>query len=161
MAASKLHSSRTTHYAFIFWGDKFEEEVTTIFATELRRAGVCVKLVGLAGLRATGVHGLVISCDLTLSDALPLAKQAICVVLPCSLTTIKRIENDPRIREFFKQAGDNQAHFVIQYTEVMEHLLLQSLSVLGPSFAVYTADPDLIQCAREVARSLATRVSRL
>jgi hypothetical protein len=161
MAANKLHSSRTTHYAFILWGDRFEEQVATIFATELRRAGVCVKLVGLAGFKATGVHGLVICCDLTLSDALQLAHQAICVVLPCSLTTIKRIENDPRIREFFKQAGENQAQFIVQSAEVMDHLLLQSLSVLAPSFAVYTDGYNLIQCACEVASDLATQVGSL
>ena len=40
MLPRKTQPARTAHYTFILWGDNFEEEVATIFATELRRTGV-------------------------------------------------------------------------------------------------------------------------
>lgn len=156
MTPDKIYSQRATQYAFILWGDRFEEEVTTIFATELRRAGLSVKIVGLAGLKAAGVHGLVLSCDITLWDALPLADQAICVILPCSMATVKRIENDPRVHEFFKLALQNQAQFIIQHPEVITYLTSQGLEISPSAFAIYREGPDLIHFAHEIAMTLAT-----
>lgn len=161
MTPNKVYSQRTPHHAFILWGDRFEEEVTTIFATELRRAGVSVKIVGLAGLKAPGVHGLVLSCDITLWDALPLAHQAVCIILPCSVATIKRIENDPRVHEFFKLALQNQAQFVIQHSEVITYLRSQGLAIFPTAFSIYTNGPDLIHFAHEIALRLATNFSDL
>ncbi|MFN8493004.1 MAG: DJ-1/PfpI family protein [Caldilineaceae bacterium] len=155
----KVYSHRSSHHAFILWGDKFEEEVTTVFATELRRAGLSVKLVGVAGPRATGAHGLVISCDLTLGDALPLANQAICVILPCSVTAIKRLENDPRVHQLFKLVGQNQGQFIVQHTAAIDHLASQALSICPTAFAVYNEGQDLIGFARKLAGELSTVVA--
>ncbi len=158
-APNKFYAHRSSHHAFILWGDKFEEEVTTVFATELRRAGLSVKLVGVAGPKAAGAHGLVISCDLTLSDALLLAQQAICLVLPCSVTAIKRIENDPRVHQLFQLIGQNQGQFIVQHAAAIEHLAAQPLAVSQATFAVYNEGQDLIGFARRLAGELATGVA--
>ncbi len=151
----KVHSARTTDYAFILWGEKFDEEVAIIFATELRHLGVCVKIVGLAGLQATGAHGLVMTSDLTLGHALPLADQAICVVVPCSASTLRRGEDDPRITEFFQAALANHAQFVVNHSDVIEQTSLKRWSTPTTRFLIYTEDDDLIALARGIAVSLA------
>ena len=150
----KAHAVRTTDYAFILWGDKFDEEVAIIFATELRHLGICVKIVGLAGLQATGAHGLVMMADLTLGHALPLAHKSICVVVPCGAAILRRREDDPRITEFFQAALANNAQFVVNHTDVIEQTSLKRWSTPTTRFLIYTEGEDLIVLARGMAVSL-------
>jgi hypothetical protein len=53
----------------LLWSDRFDEAATAIFATELRQAGLAVKVVGLAGHQAAGSSGLVLGADLTLGPS--------------------------------------------------------------------------------------------
>jgi hypothetical protein len=152
-----IHFARTARYVFILWGNNFAEEVATIFATELRRLGVGVKIVGLSGLQAVGAHGLVISSDLTLSQALPLADKAICIIAPCSAETLQRNEDDPRVPQLFQQALANHAHFVISHSTVISQTSLDRLATPAAKFTVYTESNNLIDLARAIAVSLAAQ----
>lgn len=155
-----MHKSqpvRMANYVFILWGDNFEEEVATIFATELRRTGVGVKIVGLTGLQATGVHGLVIAADLTLGQALPLADKAICVIAPCSAVTLQRSEDDPRLSQFFQQALANQAHFIISHNNVIKQTSLNMSAMSTTKFTIYSESTNLIDLACAVAVSLSVQ----
>lgn len=150
----KVKPAHTAYCAFILWGDKFDEQVATVFATELRRLGVCVKIVGLAGLQAAGAHGLVIAADLTLGHALPLVDKAICVVIPCNAATLRRSEDDPRLTELFKRALVHNAQFVVNHSDVIEQTSLKTLSAPTTRFLIYTDGDDLIALARGMAISL-------
>src|SRR5690606_19106605 len=90
-------SGKSVAPALILWGEQFDAVATTIFATEFRKAGIRVELVGLVGPYAAGLHGLLLGTDISLGDALLLASQACCVIVPCSLATMRRIDNDPRV----------------------------------------------------------------
>ena len=154
MPAHRSHSAKVSDYVFILWGDKFEEAEAAIFATELRQTGLCVKLIGLAGQRSTGVHGLVLLSDLTLSEALPLAHKAICVVIPCNTATAKRIENDPRILDFFEQANLNRAQFVMKQFDKIAAPFAAKLSIPPQQIITYSEDDELTGFARHMAGML-------
>ncbi len=105
MPIQRSQPRKPSDYIFILWGDKFEETALVTFATTLRDAGLHVKFVGLTGQRSTGKHGVVLCSDLALGQALALAEQAIGVIIPCSAATLSRIENDPRVLDFFQRSA--------------------------------------------------------
>jgi len=157
MLPRKTQPARMAHYTFILWGDNFEEEVATIFATELRRTGIGIKIVGLTGLQATGALGVIIASDLTLGQALPLADKAVCVIVPCSAATLQRSEDDPRVSQFFQQAFTNCAHFIVSHISVIAQTSLRLLATPTAQFSIYTESNDLMELARATAVSLSTQ----
>ncbi|MCP4407927.1 MAG: DJ-1/PfpI family protein [Gammaproteobacteria bacterium] len=101
-------------YIFVLWGYRFEEATAAIFVTHLRQAGLLVKVVGLDARHISGANGLTLLPDLTLGKALPLATQAICVIVPHPSSELKRLTVDPRLQEFMRQARANAARFIIK-----------------------------------------------
>ena len=67
--------SKTTSTIFVLWGHHFDEAVTAIFVTELRTAGVRVKVVGLEARTSAGAHGLSLVPDLALGQLPRLAQR--------------------------------------------------------------------------------------
>lgn len=146
-------------YLFVLWGDRFDEDVATIFTTEARRTGLCVKLVGLNGVQAVGGNGILISTDLTLSQAMGLADKAICVVIPCSPAMLQRLEDDPRLVEFLHQAHTNQALFVVSRQEAIERSSLKTFAPSSPQLSVYGDYQNLIDAARQLVATLTATVA--
>ena len=109
--------SRSQPTVFVFWSDAFEEAAAVLFVSELRRLGLRVKVVGLRGPQAAGIHGLALLPDLTLGQALPAASQSCCVVLPCPVKRLQMVKNELRLHTFFQQAAANGALFVIGQAE--------------------------------------------
>jgi hypothetical protein len=136
---------------FILWGNGFDEVTATIFVTELRRAGLRAKVVGLTRRRSIGAYGLVLEPDLTLELALPLAGSAICLVVPYASSGHKRLANDPRLSEFFDLAQANRARFILGPLDETD------LGLFPPAIDKFVVDlesEDLIKVARNLARSL-------
>ena len=136
---------------FVLWGSGFDEAIATIFITELRRAGLPVKLVGLTQRRSNGAYGLALVPDLTLEETLPLADRTVCMIVPYTSTGNKRLRNDPRLSEFFERAHANQAQFVIGPLDQAD------LAMFPPDIDKVIIEPGseaLIKAARELARSL-------
>lgn len=106
-------NARQDSYAFVLWGESFREIPATIFVSELRRAGIRVKVVGLNAQRTTGQYGLKLTPDITLDQALQLAKRAICVIIPSDLEQLQQFDYDPRITELLHQAQMNDARIII------------------------------------------------
>jgi putative intracellular protease/amidase len=142
---------KADEYIFVLWGSGFDEATATIFVTELRRAGLRVKVVGLTRRRSGGAYGLVLEPDLTLEQALPLAASATCLVIPYSSSGNQRLANDPRLSEFFDQAQANQARFVIG---PMDEADLSLLPADIDKVVVDLDGEDLIRVARGIARLL-------
>ena len=99
-------------YTFVLWGKRFDEAVAALFVTELRDAGLRVKVVGLDGGKPVGLHGLALVPDLTLTQAQGLSQQIICIILPCSPTEWHRVSGDPRVGDLFQEAQFNGAQLV-------------------------------------------------
>jgi hypothetical protein len=99
---------------FVLWGVDFDETIAVLFVTMLREAGLRVKMVGLDGLCAKGAHGLGLLADLTLDQALSLADQALCVVIPCTMQRLQRVRDDPRVEKLLAQT--HQAEILLVST---------------------------------------------
>jgi transcriptional regulator GlxA family with amidase domain len=143
---------RFQDYIFVLWGDQFEALAATAFVTELREAGLKVKLVSFDRARITGNHGLTLVPDLTLEQILPLASKTISVIIPSGSLGAKLLENDPRLADFFRQAHSSGAQFVIGQASN-----LTNMNFFPPSIDNITTYPDredLIPFARQLATSL-------
>lgn len=98
--------------AFVFWGNQFDEMLAVLYLTQFRQAGVATQLIGLTGKLAWGQHGMPLATDSTLGDALPLAPNAACVIIPCHSPILGQIDTDPRVRIFLQRAAENDAQFI-------------------------------------------------
>ncbi len=92
-------------HCFVLWADRFDEVAAVAFVAELRRVGLRVRLVGLPGPSFVGVHGLALTPDLTLDEALAQAAQLACLVAPSDPPALARAANDPRLAELLEQAA--------------------------------------------------------
>lgn len=144
--------SRLDQVVFVIWNGGFEEVTAAIFVTELRKAGLRVKIIGLNAQRISGVHGLALLPDWTLGEALSRAVQALCVIIPEPLTDFGRYKANPRLSDFMAQAQAGGAIFVLNSSNAS---LLADLE-LGPAakLMVYPESEKLVEFARELARLL-------
>ena len=135
-------------YIFVLWGNQFDPLAAIVFVTQLREAGLRVKLVGLARQRTRGTHGVTLVPDLTLEQVLPLANKAIGVIIPCDSLGSPQLLNDPRLEDFFAQAG--RAKFVIGQTS---NLAFDSLfpPLSDHQIVIYPDHEDLVAFARQMA----------
>ncbi|MBE7472477.1 MAG: hypothetical protein DPW09_22640 [Anaerolineae bacterium] len=140
--------SKINRYVFVLWGERFEEAAAAIFVTELRKAGLLVKLVGLDSGHLSGANGLKLLPDLTLGQALLRATQAICVIFPCRSADIQPFNHDPRLREFIGQAQASGARFIIKSAAELEDF------ELGLCPMVYPEGEALLEFAAELAQVL-------
>ena len=161
MPLRPLQQNKSPYYIFVLWGDHFEESALVIFTTTFREAGLHVKVVGLTGLRSTGKYGVGLYADLTLSQALAVAPQTLCVIVPCSAATLKRIENDPRVSDFFQRASANHAQFILPHGEVFEASSLKKLALSRNDLLFYAEYPNLLSYAQELAQALSVLTTRL
>ena len=148
--------SSSQDYIFVLWGDGFDEAVATIFITELREAGFPVRVVGLTPRKLSGAHGLVLVSDLTLDQALSLASQVVCLIVPSASRWGERYKNDPRVPELFNRANANLAKFVMRgFTETMQ--ISWGLPVLSKENVMEYPDvTNLIEFARHMASLLSS-----
>lgn len=161
MLLQSLQQNRLPYTIFVLWGEHFEESVLVTFTTILREAGLHAKVVGLTGVRSTGKYGMVLYADLTLSQALPVAAQAVCVIVPCSAATLKRAENDPRVSDFFQRAAVNEAQFILSHLDAFETSSLHQLGLTRNDLLFYGEALDLVAYARDLARALRMLITEL
>lgn len=120
---------------FLLWGRHFDEIDAVIFVSELRTAGLCVKVVGLEGRPTAGAYGLVITPDLALGQLSSLAQQAIAIVLPCSLDRMLHYAHDPRLVYFLQEAQRRQVCFIVRHSELIaaeDQLWARTLQLVWP-----------------------------
>ncbi|MCB0164834.1 MAG: hypothetical protein KDI79_11445 [Anaerolineae bacterium] len=144
-------------YVFVLWSEGFDEKVATIFVTELRDAGLLVKMVGLTTRHTSGFHGLVLVPDLTLDHALPLASRTSCLIIPSILGWSSRLDNDPRVRKFIKLASSNQALLVVGQQNVILQMGLKAPVLIQENIKVYPDNEEIMTFARELAQLLSKK----
>lgn len=145
-------------YVFVLWSESFDEITATAFVTELREAGLLVKVVGLTPRKKiSGAHGLVLVPDLTLDQALLVAFQAVCVIIPVAPGRSKRLDYDPRLSQFFEQASSNQAQFIISRWHNIEPAGLELPAAVGGEVMIYPDSETIVKFAREIGELLARK----
>jgi hypothetical protein len=112
-------SNRTV---LVFWGQGFNEIAASIFVGELRRLGMRVKLVGLNSRQIAGQHGLTLVPDWTLGQALDLADQVKCIVIPAPLAALQQFSYDPRLAELLQVVVSCQALLVVDCRQIASPL---------------------------------------
>lgn len=150
--------NRSQSTVFVLWSQYFEEAPAALFVSELRQAGLHVKVVGLRGAHTPGIHGLVLVPDLTLGQALACANRSSCVVIPCPVKRLQMLKNDLRLSDFFQQAAANNALFVIGQADMTATSgESKGFTGLGETINYPPADA-LVAFVREVAQLLTQRV---
>jgi hypothetical protein len=142
-------------YIFVFWGERFEEVAASIFVTELRAAGLPVKLVSLARQHSAGMHGLSLVPDWTLEQALPFADKVRGVIVPCDARGLQKVKDDPRLTAFFSEAHANHALFV---TGRLDSALLFEVELVAQEeekILEYPDSSELVAFARSIVPALA------
>jgi hypothetical protein len=146
--------SKYRDYVFLLWGDGFDEAVATILVTELRKAGLRVKVVGLTPRQIGGAYGLALVPDLTLDQALPLASQAICLIIPSRLSWSKYLHNDPRICQLIEQANPGQTKLVVGTWDEPMQADLALPENIEENVIIYPETEDIVEFARKTAKLL-------
>ena len=148
---------RSQPIVFVLWSHHFEEAPAVIFVSELRQAGLCVKVVSLQGRPMAGIHGLALVSDMTLGQALPLAGKASCVVMPCTTRQVTQLRSDPRLTDFFQQTAANHALFVIGQDQTgIDDATQHALTAWGQVIRYPTVE-TLVLFVRELVNELAQR----
>ncbi len=144
--------ARHRDYVFVLWADQFEEAPAAIFVTALREAGLRVKVVGATPAPIFGSHGLALSPDLTLDQALTLLAQVICLIIPQTGQGLFALKNDPRLSQFFDLLCKNQARIVLGALQGVDLDKLKLFPLAGSSqFIFYPEGEGLVFFARELS----------
>lgn len=164
--ATTLTPSSHDSYTLIFWGNSYDENVATIFASRLREAGLCVKIVGIDGFHAKGKNGITLQADLCASQICGLAKQTQCVVLPCDLHGYQKLHDDPRVQDFFSELLGSIGAPQSNLTFVLHHGLKSLQSLLQTSFQsvevfIYPQNDALFTFTHTIAEKLIEHINTI
>ena len=96
----------------ILWARGFDEVAAVLLLVELRRAGVRVKLVGVAHHTPVGRHGLALVTDLTLSQALQQAAGVQGLIVPAPWDVVVAFAYDPRLNQLVDLIHQAQGLFI-------------------------------------------------
>ena len=143
--------TKPVQYVFVLWGKGFYEASATIFVTELRRAGLRVKVVGLTQRRTSGAFGLALVPDVTLDQILLAASHAICLVIPYTSSGNNKLRSDPRLSQLFEQVSANNGKFIIGQLDKEDRDLFPPTT---HKIVIDLSSENLIRVARELAHSL-------
>lgn len=148
--------AKNSEYNLVFWGKSFDEAAATLFITELRQAGLRVKVVGLDGQNPSGAHGLALVPDWTVSEAQQQEQNVASIILPCSPSLWHRIANDPRVAEFIRTTHTHGTSVVIKEMEPdspTEQKTFDSLFTVQ-HVITYPVQEKLLPFIRNLAQSL-------
>lgn len=89
---------------YVFLATGFEETEALVPVDVLRRGGVQVRTVGVTGKTVYGAHGIGVTCDITVSEAVTSDLSA--VVLPGGMPGTANLEADKTVSHFVDYAAD-------------------------------------------------------
>lgn len=151
--------STTNPYVFLFWSEQFDAEIAVTFVSQLRRIGLNVKIVGNSGLNVTGQYGIHLRPDMLLSDAMTLADQAVCIILPCGTSALKRLQKDPRVTAFMTEAFQHGAYCVAQSDLALAETDFGQFTNNDWQVRFYRSCEQALTCARQVGMVLGDAVT--
>ena len=81
-----------------------------------------------------------------------MAKKTIAIIIPCGALGSKQLDNDPRLPDFFCQAHQSGAQFIVgQIPDLADMTLFRPCL---SHITTYPDDEDLVEFARQTAKSL-------
>jgi 4-methyl-5(b-hydroxyethyl)-thiazole monophosphate biosynthesis len=93
---------------YVFLADGFEEIEALAPIDILRRASEPVTVVGVTGKTVTGAHGIKVTADVTIDEAL--REDIDMIVLPGGLPGADNLQNSPEVCEYIALANDKGAY---------------------------------------------------
>lgn len=145
-------------YVFVFWGERYDAEIAVIFMNQLRSVGLNVKLVGISGMAATGQKGIILRPDMVLGEVLPLVHEALCVVLPCDVSALKRLNDDPRIASFLTEASTRGAFCVAINADALSTAGFARFGYEENQARYYGETVKAVDCARQLGAELRNHI---
>ena len=134
----------------VLWGAQFDEAPATIFITAFRDAGWRVQVVGLHGQHITGAYGVTLTPDIYLDEALQLAPQTACLIIPTTLRRLNSFLHDPRFVRFLADVHRGGAKIVVGAIDIDD-----ARSLLSPDeVEIYPAWGDIFEYVRQLERAL-------
>lgn len=127
----------------VLWGEKFHEWMVTNVVIRLRQKGVRVKIVGIQGSTASGINGLTIEADLPLGQAQRWFNDATHVVIPCDKAELKRLEYDPRLKEYLANAANHGSQVVLGVANQLDTRSLELIQLFGEKVAFCSTDEEI------------------
>ncbi len=113
----------------------FEEVDTINLISILRRAGLCVKSIGITSGLVSGAHGICLMPDLTFSDLDFIAKMnsSCIIILPENRQCLSKLEADPRLHNFLRQTlrQGNQIVVGVQGRRFLKKISVGDPNLLG------------------------------
>lgn len=91
--------SKSEPTTLVLWDHYFDEDAAVHFITHLRQAGRRVKLVALHNPCAKGKHGITVTADLTLDEALGQTYSVSQIFVPCTESRFAQLCVDPRLEK--------------------------------------------------------------
>lgn len=106
--------SKAEPTTFVLWDDYFDEDAAVHYVTKLRKAGIRAKLVALYERCAKGKHGIKVTADLTLEEALEQSATVNQIFVPCTESRFTQLCVDPRIKKLEKLMGDKGGNLLFR-----------------------------------------------
>ena len=143
----------------VLWTDCFDEMAAAAFVTAPRKLGVRVKLVSLTRSRSVGANGLELVPDVTLEQVVSLVDRVGAVVLPGSAGAVRRLDDDPRVRELLCQVNAHDAVFVTSADAAPELVRLLDHRGTGRAVVTYPDSLAAVDLAQQLAKNLSVEQS--
>lgn len=140
-AGSKARSRRLQRKpnVLLLWAENFDAQVAVAFTTQLRRRGIRVYVTGLHQQKIRGQHGIALHTDITIHDALEIADQIDCIIVPADGVGLQTIAYEPRLASLFARVAQTRGSLVIQGL-AGAGLMAADLPLHG--LELYVAKPD-------------------
>lgn len=151
LGKKKRKISLSRDYIFVLWASQFDEIAATIFVTQLRDAGLRIKVVSPMQQKMPGEYGVALFADYTINRALRYASRAISVIIPSGLKGIEVLQ-DVRFFELFQKAHLNKAKFFISDMPKakLDELELFPASMKPDDFIIYPEHHQLVEFVRQI-----------
>lgn len=108
--------SKSEPTTLVLWDNYFDEDAAVHFITNLRKEGRRVKLVALRNPCAKGKHGITVTADLTLEEALDQSGSASQIFVPCAESRFSQLCVDPRIEKLVNLIGDKGGEILFAHS---------------------------------------------
>lgn len=153
MATRTTSKPHTIPHVFILWNDHFDEATAETFINRLQAAAIPVTIIDIQRSITARLQHVTHRPIITLRDAIQLAKQAICVVLPCDFVRFSQVMRQPHLQEFLRRAEANNAQFV-GHEEVIEQLSIVKIHDRAIDWVYDDEKNNLDQLAHLLTREL-------
>jgi len=148
---------RDDRIVLVLWSDGFDEMAAAAFVTAPRKLGVRVKLVSLSRSRIVGAYGLELVPDATLEQVASQVDRVRAVVVPGNAGAVRRLDDDPRVRELLCQVDAHDAVFITSADAAPELVRLldhQGTQGTGRAVATYSDSVAAVGLAQQLAEKL-------